>query len=113
MTETEAWRLAEDGLERRDYTQVLVACDALQECGLEAEAQCLRWYARKGHQRWGLQQISYYLPYATEKETEWLVDYGEPHEEGYRRVSQGHKNLMQAVLSLDKERTAELEFYSE
>lgn len=92
MTESEAWALAEDGVERGDNTQVLVACDALQECGLEAEAQCLRWYARKGHQRWALLRFSYYPAYATEKEREWLVDYGDPYEEGYRRVSQGHRH---------------------
>lgn len=96
MTESEAWDTAEDGLERRDNTQVLVACDRLQEAGFEAEASALRWYLKKG-------LALFYLSKTNWSAGLWELFDGDPYEDGTDKLGR-FTSFKKAVQALAQER---------
>jgi len=106
VTESEAWALAEDGLERRDNTQALVACDALQECGRETEASTLRWYLRKG-------MALFYLTKTDWSLDRWQLFDGDPYEDKTTCLVSHCTSFKQAVGYLVEERKALLEVLSD
>lgn len=56
MTESEAWATAYEALVDEDWTLLLIACDAIQECGQEERAVTLRWFVAKGRWEWEIRR---------------------------------------------------------